>query len=184
MNTMIEPVDLRLGLWEERIGVYFHHRHLPMLEKLGIGICGGCGFILNWDGFLRCLRLEVDFCGTHVRVSSEPDVWPFRLTLEEPIPTARCEITSLKFDVHKDALTCIIPPDHELPWPRLRECEMFDKGEVAQREITRRLASQREHGVAVSLAGIPKEFQMAITAEERVKIAKEAGYAPAKEASA
>lgn len=183
---LMQPTTLRLGIWEKCIGVYFNTHHLPLLEERGVGVEGGKGLAASYDPFLRCLRLEVvDEGGTSLGLGSEPDLWPYRTINYIKLPTARCEIGSMTFDVHREAFTCILPPDHELAWPRLRRhCDLYDREEVARREITLRLASQREHGVPVTLAGIPKEYQLAISAQERVKIAQEAGYAQAQTAQA
>ena len=164
MTSMI----LRVGLWEETTGVYFHRHHLAHLEDIGV-------VPYRYEENSRRLTLAVEpelgaRSVVHVHDSSEPDVWPLVSTFKWSPPTARCEITELMFQLTATSLHCTIPLDHCLPWPQLRKGGDMDIEKIARREIAKRLESQRENNVKITLAGIPAEYQKMLTPTERVKI--------------
>ena len=171
MTSMI----LRVGLWENTTGVYFHRHHLAQMEDIGVVPYHGAGFILSYEEGDRRLTLDVEKelearSVVHIQGSSEPDVWPFVSQFKWSPPTARCEITELMFQLTATSLHCTIPLDHCLPWPRLRQAPGMDLEKIARREIAKRLESQRENNVRITLAGIPAEYQKMLTPTERVKI--------------
>ena len=171
MTSMI----LRVGLWEDTTGVYFHRHHLAHLEDIGVVLYHGAGFALDYEKGARRLTLAVvedlgEHNVVHINDSSGTDVWPFMSTFKWSPPTARCEITELMFQLTATSLHCIIPLDHCLPWPQLRKGGLMDIEKIARREIAKRLESQRENNVRITLAGIPAEYQKMLTPAERVKI--------------
>lgn len=60
----------------------------------------------------------------------------------------RFELYELTFTETEDGtLTCVLPADHALPWPRLRkECDLYTCHEVFMKDLTQRMVSALRAG--------------------------------------
>jgi len=166
-------LTIRLALWEEFTGLYFSERTFKILETYGFGLGMGMGFDPSWNG--RKLTLEfcnLDTCNHVVEAPSGEE--PYRCQFRLLPKTARCTVFEVEATLIDERLEYVLPADHLLPWPYLRECKAFDKLAVARREIKTRIASAGRHSATFRLSDIPREFQEIITAQERMEIYRSA----------
>lgn len=175
VNT--KSTNLRVGLWESTIGVYFLPAHLEQLagcilgpeDRLQLGLDDRTLYLTSEN---VAMDFERTACAS-IGGSSSFDVWP--LIAQFPIhddEMARCEITELVFNFsrNRNILFGTLPPDHLMPWPYLKQCKTFVKKDVAHREIRKRVESAQEHGIRFRLANVPGWAQELLTPAERVAI--------------
>lgn len=164
-------VAVRVGLWEKHVGVFFTEKTFKILDSMGIGLGVGIGFVPFWDERKFCIEYTSEDSCYHINKSVHPNQLPYRTQFEIEPETARCHIMASHAVIKDYCLEIEIKPDYSLPWPRLSDCATYQKVEVARREIKLRLKSAWNAGSKFRLSDIPAEFQVLISAQERMAIA-------------
>jgi len=165
-------ISLRVGLWEQEIGVYLLDRHIAILVQLGVlsSPALSTGLVLYDD--IRTVSLGQTYSSQAIiEPASDLDLWPWFMRFDvcsEKI--ARCRIMKLPFVSLANTLVAELPPDHELPWPRLEKCSLYNRNIVARREIQKRVSSARDNNVRFRLSNIPSWAQKCLTSKERISI--------------
>ncbi len=149
-------IDLRVSHWSFAVEVTVHELCVEYLRSQGFHRCSvmreGLDFILAKEPDTRnlgCVLRETH----HDNPGSE---WLFGYSffekddhsgsgrrLEDLVRFSPYPVTAAE---DGDYLSFSLPLQHQLPWPKLQECESFDWRELAAEELRRRLKSAYEHG--------------------------------------
>ena len=168
----MERTSLRFSIWYSEAAVEFNKSHLPMLEQMGVGIGGGTKLgIIIYSG-TRHIHIFPYDKGHRVTATCYPHVWPYLLRdrdVDERLQFARCKTTPLPFDFDGAKFMGVLPPDHELPWPRLVDCNVYGRRDAALHEIQVRSKSAMDAGLG-RLSGVPTWAQRELTSAERVQL--------------
>lgn len=133
---------VRLGIWHDGIALFFMNKpDVPITAWLED----------------HCLVVREDPHGGKTATLNSCDaeesmVYPWRVEFEHGDPhlmgQARCCLYPVLLTRDQDGLMRYrLPPNHELPWPVVRDCEGYDRSEELMRECELRRASAERHGI-------------------------------------
>lgn len=168
MNTF----PARFGIWHDHTVLFmqkelFGEHEMILVERKHDGIS---------DRPRRELRLYRGGSCSINRVAESNiytyDMWPyyFRSTTVNREGFCRCGPLDILMQVSHNGLYWYseLPPNHELPWPHIRDCKSYEKPEELMAECMMRSESARLHGEQMSAP--PPHIQMELTPSMRVKL--------------
>lgn len=159
----VDWMRARLGIWHNEIALFLRERgydriHLA-LEKMEDDTTRLVVDMLRDDARWPCLHdadLDMDY------------PWEVRTPYEYDGTFTRCglmDVTVIRSQYNSYLGHVVLPLDHLLPWPHLKDCDSYDSTEELFLEVEKRRLSAEAHGVRLS---IPAHIQTRLTPEMRV----------------
>lgn len=160
MKKLNDTLPIRFGIWHDCLGIY-------MSSDPGIRITADLE-----DGYITLCEDPAGLSFSLDRIDGEDRYdFPWRVDFKEvdTKPYARCCLNRIILTRNQDGLLrAKLPLNHELPWPRARDCESYDRKSELMHECEVRQLSAKAAGVR--MAAPPKSIQQELTPTMRVKL--------------
>lgn len=132
----------QIGSWDEGLALTLELDGLRWLDLVGYDR----RVTIEVDEVDRRITVKPDPAGRRVSRRGEHNAVRYGVVLSWESLGApllpRFELMPVRFeDLASNAIGVVLPPDHLLPWPRLRPCARYSLMEVAMAEIERRMTS-------------------------------------------
>jgi len=155
-----------LGIWHDDLALLLMERPEQPLE-LSIGRLG-CG-----RGELIVTIGEGSHATVHTAERLECCDYPYivRTPREPDDGFARCSLMRIDLGqagLNRSAMRALLPPDHEFPWPRARDCDAYLRAEELMRDCLLRKDSATRH--KARMPAPPANIQRLMTPEMRVAL--------------
>ncbi len=161
---------VRLGIWHDYVALYLRYRNpRPLCVWLERRADGGRRLVVEED-------LEGHFAVRDHADGETTTAYPYRVSMpRDPADDlTRCrlmEVHMAPMDYGRFGPTlwhADLPLDHELPWPKVRDCKAYRQLNELMGECERRCESARTHGVRAPAP--PPDVQLLLTREMRVAL--------------
>lgn len=160
-----------MGAFRARFGIWHDHTVLFMQDRL----FGDYDMVLTAaPEDMRELRVyEGGPCTVQKVMESNLyayDMWPYYFRSSNMDHTGFCHCGPLDVNLvaRRDHWYCELPPNHELPWPHVRDFKSYDTPGELMKECEMRSESARLHGTQMTAPSL--HIERALTPAMRVKL--------------
>lgn len=151
----------RFGMWHDCVSL---HLSFKSDSPLRMELCSD-------TRELRVFEADDGYRAALHGVDEEAVAFPWRIDdfLCEREGFARCSMMDVRLeDDGPGSWVCVLPPDHELPWPVARDCEAYLRAEELMAECRMRKVSSEVAGERMRPP--PAEVQRILTREMRLEL--------------